>query len=137
MAKEIKIRIYTKMVETSDGKKFATYQTRMNLPYIDKDGNNKGVQNRSVELKFNSDYAPKNNAKMFGILTIKSDEIDFPSKWQVKQGVDKKTGKAKDFYPTAWINGEWSYTEVKREATQAMFDSPETPVSDTPIELDV
>lgn len=132
MAKEITISIWTEMKKSKDGKKtYATYNTKMNIPYINKDGVNEGVKTRRVDLKFKSEFAPKNNAKMFGTLTLMSNCIDAPSVWKVKTTDD---GELK--FPVVWIKGDWKYTEVEREATQDMFSvgkKTEAPV-ETPVE---
>lgn len=92
-SKTINIPVYTKMQETKDGKrKFRVYWTRMRL--LVEGQEDKGKQDKSVQLKFSKDCPNVSNITSSGVLVVPEDKFSAPYKFRTTD----------DYYPVVWVN---------------------------------
>lgn len=135
MGNEIKILIFSKK-GTSKGKTFFNYRTSMKL--IVKGEEDKGLQKRTVDVKFRqtAKIDGKNLGKDYlrGVLTCESTKVDAPTIYAIKEVVNADTGDIERKYPAVWVSDVISYEETAKEAKQSAFvledDEPEAEETD-------
>jgi hypothetical protein len=134
MGNEIKILIFSKK-GTSKGKTFFNYRTSMKL--IVKGEEDKGLQKRTVDVKFrqSAKIDGKNLGKDYlrGILTCESTKVDAPTIYAIKETTNDD-GDVVLKYPAVWVSEVISYEETAKEAKQSAFvledDEPEAEETD-------
>lgn len=121
MKQLIKIFVTSRKGKTAK-KTFFNYRTRMNL--LVKGEEDKGLQVRTVDVKFNqeADIAGKKLGTDYlrGFLYCDPAKVDAPSIYEVKTEINKE-GVEVAKYPAVWIKAVDHYEEVAKVANQSAF----------------
>lgn len=125
--KELKIKIYKKEVNSSNGRKFPTYFTKVKM--VKKGEEDKGRQEVWLNVKFRNNVATSNLRS--GTLVVDASQINMPFTYEIV-----KDEKGKDVYPTLWVRGYIDFIPKGKQAnyTQDMFVVDEEDVESGEIE---
>lgn len=110
----MKIKVLSKKVTITkeNGKEntFYRYFTPVKIQVIDENGNDCGIQKKSLSVHFTKDAMKKiDDEKIFAFIeTEKADDISLPYVYKVKK--DEKTGEL--VYPEVWIRDFKSLTPI-------------------------
>lgn len=116
----IKILVLPK-IHNSNGRKFTTYRTKMNLVHAD--NIEAGEVETWLDLKFGKEVSPADIAKVNrrGIIEVDSDLISVPYRYKITEETNEETGESIKKYPVVWLHGFASFTPSKSSVKQSLF----------------